>query len=139
MNHIIKLRRWRERAGGVPRGEVDKSALPPGAGAVNVRWQRGSKLGAGTTNAARGHWDSAVGAVGAVSGFANDGYSTTFKTILGAKSASYTLTRSDVGCIIRAIGAGRDSLTPQLHQPPPPSLDDTLFQASLHPPILDAV
>jgi hypothetical protein len=29
----------------------------------------------------------------------------TFKTILGAKSESYTLTRSDVGCVIRAIGA----------------------------------
>jgi hypothetical protein len=54
--------------------EVDQSALPPGAGAVNVRWQRGSKVGAPPTRSSSigygGYGGGRVGAmgVGAVGG-----------------------------------------------------------------------
>ena len=68
--------------------EVDDGALPPGAGAVHVRWQRGAR------------------------GPAAEAGSVTFKTILGAKSAQYTLGRSDVGCVIRAIGAADSPVGP---------------------------
>ena len=89
--------------------EVDTSLLPSESGPVHVRWQRGSKVATtaarGVTRtgaaaaAAAGRWGDAVGAL------IDDGYSMTFKTILGARSETYTLTRSDVGCVIRAIGA----------------------------------
>ena len=80
---------------------VDAAALPPDCGPVTLRWQRGATSAGtcggsspGTPRAGLGQGPSAPPA---------------FKTILGARRASYTLTRADVGCVVRAVAAAGDT------------------------------
>jgi hypothetical protein len=57
----------------------------PGTNALSVRWQRGSV----PCRTGEGSWPPSL----------------TFRTILGAKSMSYTLTRADVRSVIRVAVA----------------------------------
>jgi len=86
---------------------ADQRSFPSIAGTVSVRWQRGARVGAPPPTGAGG----LTGGGAVVEKEADDDgggayeYAMTFKTILSAKSASYKLTRADVGCVIRAVGA----------------------------------
>ena len=77
---------------------VDAAALPPDCGPVTLRWQRGAppSLNAGGSNPASPRVPGASAPPA-------------FKTILGARRASYTLTKADVGCVVRAVAAAGDA------------------------------
>jgi hypothetical protein len=77
---------------------VDAAALPPDCGPVTLRWQRGAppSLNAGGSNPASPRVPGASAPPA-------------FKTILGARRASYTLTKADVGCVVRAVAAAGDT------------------------------
>ena len=69
---------------------VDSAAVPEGCGPLTLRWERGcARDGEGERSDAREDFSPA----------------TAFRTILGAKGASYTCTSADVGCVVRAVAA----------------------------------
>ena len=76
---------------------VDAVALPPDCGPVTLRWQRGATCAgpAGGSNPGTPRAGPPVPPA--------------FKTILGARRASYTLTKADVGCVVRAVAAAGDA------------------------------
>lgn len=77
---------------------VDAAALPPDCGPVTLRWQRGAppSLNTGGSNPGSPRLPGASAPPA-------------FKTILGARRASYTLTKADVGCVVRAVAAAGDA------------------------------
>ena len=76
---------------------VDAAALPPDCGPVTLRWQRGATSAGTGGGSDPGTPRAAPSAPPA------------FKTILGARRASYTLTKADVGCVVRAVAAAGDA------------------------------
>ena len=71
---------------------VDSAAFPEGRGPLTLRWERGC-----ARDGANGESSDARDDVSPA---------TEFRTILGAKKASYTCTSADVGCVLRAVVAG---------------------------------
>ena len=76
---------------------VDAVALPPDCGPVTLRWQRGA------------HRAGPAGGSNPGTPRAGPPAPPAFKTILGARRASYTLTKADVGCVVRAVAAAGDA------------------------------
>jgi hypothetical protein len=76
---------------------VDAVALPPDCGPVTLRWQRGATRAGPAGGSNPGTPRAGPPAPPA------------FKTILGARRASYTLTKADVGCVVRAVAAAGDA------------------------------
>ena len=76
---------------------VDAVALPPDCGPVTLRWQRGA------------HRAGPAGGSNPGTPRAGETVPPAFKTILGARRASYTLTKADVGCVVRAVAAAGDA------------------------------
>ena len=76
---------------------VDAVALPPDCGPVTLRWQRGA------------HRAETAGGSNPGTPRAGETVPPAFKTILGARRASYTLTKADVGCVVRAVAAAGDA------------------------------
>ena len=76
---------------------VDAVALPPDCGPVTLRWQRGATCAGPAGGSNPGTPRAGPPAPPA------------FKTILGARRASYTLTKADVGCVVRAVAAAGDA------------------------------
>ena len=70
---------------------VDSAAVPEGCGPLTLRWERGCARDGANGERSDAREDASP--------------ATAFRTILGAKGASYTCTSADVGCVVRAVAA----------------------------------